>query len=281
MRCPYFYIWNPIPPSMECLASDILSVDRNRCIGCGKCVSVCIRKAIEVQEKKAVYVGDRCFACFHCYAVCPKGAISVKGSDYRPKPVQKEPVIGYQQMMDFLEQRRSIRWFDRNLTKEELEPALKAAAQSPTAMNYEDVEFVVVDEKLEDFMQMVYEILKPIRDELPRIGEFCRWMEGDRPDPKKHPFLWEGKQLILTFAKVDANAFIAMTRAELALYSEGLGGFYSLFMNMAAERDPERFAAFFPEIPADKKLKCVFVCGHPRIRYARTVPPRDIKVHWS
>ena len=173
-----------------------------------------------------------------------------------------------------------LRYLNKTMNVQ-LEPALAAGALSPTAMNYEDVEFAVVDDRLDDFMQMVYEILKPIRGELPRIEEFCRWMEGDRPDPKRHPFLWEGRQLILTFAKVDANAFIAMARAELALYAEGLGGFYSLFMNMAAERDPERFAGFFPAVPRDKKLKCVFVCGHPRIRFARTVPPRNISVHWS
>ena len=266
---------------MEFLASDILEADPSKCVGCGRCASVCIRNAVEVRGKKAVYVGDRCFACFHCFAVCPKGAISVKGSAYAPKPVPKEPSLEYGRFMGFLEQRRSVRWFDRNLTREELEPALAAAAQSPTAMNYEDVEFVILEDRLDDFMQMVYEILKPIRGELPRIDEFCRWTEGDRPDPKRHPFLWEGRQLILTFAKVDADAFIAMARVELALCTEGLGGFYSLFMNMAAERDPEKFAAFFPDVPRDKRLKCVFVCGHPRISFARTVPPRSTAVHWS
>ena len=147
-------------------------------------------------------------------------------------------------------------------------------------MNSQDVEFVVLDERLDDFMKMVYEILKPNEYELPRIHQFCEYMEGRYENPKGHPFLWEGRQLVLTFSEIPIDAVIATVRMELAGYTMGLGGFYSLFMIMAAEKDPERLSGFFSDISTEKRLRCVYIIGHPRVKYERDIPPRHMKTHF-
>ena len=50
-------------------------IDRSRCVGCGKCVSVCRQRAIKlVDGKPAVDIGE-CEGCGVCAAVCPVNAI--------------------------------------------------------------------------------------------------------------------------------------------------------------------------------------------------------------
>ena len=259
-----------------------VTVDPGRCVGCGRCTSVCIRDSIVVEDGRAVSGRGDCFDCYQCVAVCPKGAVSINGQEgFEGDPVHREPVVDYGDMVTFLKERRSVRWFTgEKVTREEFERLFESARYSPTSMHRQDVEMVVVDKRLDEFMRVVYEALKPIEDTLPRIRDFCRYMEGTYENPKGHPFLWEGRQLILAFSEVSVDAVIASVRVELTGYTMGLGGFYSLFMITAAEREPELFSRFFPEIDPRKRLRCVYVIGHPRVRYGRTLPPRRLQVRY-
>lgn len=258
-----------------------ISIDPDKCIGCKRCSAICIRDSIDIIDKKAVYTGKDCFSCYQCYSICPKNAISLTDfPEFAGEPIAGEH-IPYPEFMKLLKDRRSIRWFtEEKVTREEFEKLFAVGGYTPSGMNWQDVEFVVLDERLDDFMKVTYEILKPDEYELPRIHQFCEYMEGTCKNPKGHPFLWEGRQLVLTFSKVPVDAVLAMVRMELAGYTLGLGGFYSLFMILAAEKDPARFTELFPEIPAEKKLHCAYIIGHPRVKYQRTVPPRRTGVHY-
>lgn len=52
-----------------------LVVDREKCIGCGKCMKTCPYKGMKWADKKPEII-ERCFGCGQCEAVCPVGAIS-------------------------------------------------------------------------------------------------------------------------------------------------------------------------------------------------------------
>ena len=58
--------------------SDKLHIDREQCIGCGICVSVCPMENISLQSKKARQQG-RCTMCYRCVNHCPKQAITLLG----------------------------------------------------------------------------------------------------------------------------------------------------------------------------------------------------------
>ena len=258
-----------------------LMIDEDECIGCGQCKAVCIRDNIEI-DGIAYETGSNCFECGHCMAICPTGSITLKIFKGRENRIEEynpnEFPVSYDDLLSFLKQRRSMRWFKkRKIDKDTFNKLLEGAYYSPSAQNEQDVEFVVLDRKLNDFMKHVYDIIKVEEGQFFRIKEFGDYIR-DNSTKEFHPLLWTGQQLILTFSTDKTSAVIANTRMELLAYSLGLGGFYSLFILKADEIDHDKLMEFFPSIDKNKHMYSAFIIGYPKRRFRRTIPHKDIKV---
>ena len=258
-----------------------LIIDEESCTACKQCMQVCIRDNIVVDDF-AVETGSNCFECGHCMAICKQKAITLKSYEGKEDRIQdynpRELPVEYDDLLQFLKQRRSIRWFkNKKIDKETFDKLFEGAYYSPSAQNEQDVEFVVLDDRLDEFMGLVYDIIKVEEDEFFRIKEFGDYLK-DSSTKEFHPLLWEGKQLILTFSTDKTSAVIANTRLELLAYSLGLGGFYSLFILKADEIDHDRLMEFFPDIDKNKHMYSTFIIGYPKKRFRRTIPHKDIKV---
>ena len=258
-----------------------LIIDEELCTACKQCMQVCIRDNIVVEDF-AVETGSNCFECGHCMAICKQKAITLKSYEGKQDRIQdynpRELPVEYDDLLQFLKQRRSIRWFkNKKIDKETFDKLFEGAYYSPSAQNAQDVEFVVLDERLDEFMNLVYDIIKVEEDEFFRIKEFGDYLK-DSSTKEFHPLLWEGKQLILTFSTDKTSAVITNTRLELLAYSLGLGGFYSLFILKADEIDHDRLMEFFPDIDNNKHMYSTFIIGYPKKRFRRTIPHNDIKV---
>lgn len=258
-----------------------LKIDEQLCTACKLCQNVCIRDNIVV-KKFAKETGSNCFECGHCMAICRAGAITLKSYEGREDRIEeynsREIPVEYDDLLQMLKQRRSIRWFkNKKIDEATFDKLFEGAYYSPSAQNRQDVEFVVLDERLDEFMELVYDIIKVEEDEFFRIKEFGNYLR-DNTTKEFHPLLWSGKQLILTFSQDKTSAVIANTRMELLAYAMGLGGFYSLFILKADEIDHERLMEFFPHIDKDKHMYSSFIIGYPKVRFRRTIPHKDIEV---
>ncbi|MDR3230364.1 MAG: 4Fe-4S dicluster domain-containing protein [Synergistaceae bacterium] len=55
-----------------------LSLDAERCVGCGMCLTVCPRGVLEMRDGRAkVADSDSCIECGACALNCPASALSV------------------------------------------------------------------------------------------------------------------------------------------------------------------------------------------------------------
>jgi uncharacterized Fe-S center protein len=64
-----------------------------RCIGCGKCMVVCPRQAISLEDGRGVIDRDQCIGCFECMTVCPEHAIDI---DWETEiPLFTERIVEY------------------------------------------------------------------------------------------------------------------------------------------------------------------------------------------
>jgi len=54
-----------------------VSVDKNVCAGCGKCVAVCPQKALSMSDGKSAVDVSCCIGCFECITVCPTKAVDI------------------------------------------------------------------------------------------------------------------------------------------------------------------------------------------------------------
>lgn len=247
------------------------------CIGCGLCAKVCIRGHLEVIDRKATEVESPygCFRCGHCASVCPKGAITLVGAD--PIETFSGCPVSAGDLEDALRTRRSMRWFDRKCTREELERLISASGCSPTAENSQKVAFAIVDDRFPEFMDLLASILRNHAGEHPRLAQFVDYVDGGQQGID-NPFTWEGRQIIIAFARFPIDAAIAMEQIDLMAYAMGLGGFHSRWMLQASENDPERFMSFFPGVPEGLSAFAVYIVGHPRVKYRRTAyrDPRPV-----
>jgi len=273
-----------IPDGRDATLMSHLIINTNSCIGCKRCSRACPRNNLAMVDGRAVETGGYCIDCGHCIAVCPRDSIRLTAYPDGDSQIrdydEKQVLIPPETLLDFLQRRRSCRWFtDDKLPEETFLGLQEAAACSPTADNAQDVELVVLDGRLNDFLQVVWDIIKTQQDQDPRIRQFGNWIENPA-SCRYHPLLWQGKQVLCTFARRADDGLLAAGRMEMLAYSAGLGGFYSKYLPLADEIDHGKVATFFPDLDPAKRLQAAFVIGQPVGGYfRRTVPRREPPLH--
>ncbi|UAL07927.1 MAG: 4Fe-4S dicluster domain-containing protein [Candidatus Methanogranum gryphiswaldense] len=220
-----------------------LIIDTDKCIGCKKCASACLKENIKIIDKKAVEQNTGCIECSHCVSVCPKGAIQLKNDD---------------------DDTKKSKWFDGRLISDE-EFAFLFDAATHTAVRPEDrIDLISLKgERLNSFMELVWSIVKDKASTTPIVKEWEKWRkEHDLMEP--NPVLWESQQVLFIFAKEQEDAMLASMKIQRKGFSMGISGFYSVIIMEAARESPEKIAEFFNEVPKQKKMQCAFVIGHGR-----------------
>ena len=93
----------------------MITINQEKCIGCGACVKDCPGSLIYMSDGKARMDAEFCIRCGHCFALCPADAIRLQGyseedhqacaylEDFNP--------VDPRDLLDAMKSRRSVRHF--------------------------------------------------------------------------------------------------------------------------------------------------------------------------
>ena len=132
--------------------------DPDKCIRCGKCMSVCSTQILCTDEEGNVIFHEEedghvgwggCYRCQRCFAVCPTGAITI--FDRKPEDsVHSDEAATFEQFSALIRTRRSCRHFkDQELPRELINEMLRELENMPTSSGLQSLEFAVTYDKEE------------------------------------------------------------------------------------------------------------------------------------
>jgi len=132
-----------------------ITIDSDKCTGCGKCISVCKDFNFLIKNNKVILSNDPvfgCIGCGHCMAICPAGAIEISGRELSKEDLFDLPPIeqraSYEQLYALYRRRRSVREFlDKEIAPEIIDKILDAASTSPMGISPSDVNLLIMDSK--------------------------------------------------------------------------------------------------------------------------------------
>lgn len=260
-----------------------LSIDRSRCVRCGRCVNDCLARIIALDGDgfPAMIFGGaaRCFGCQHCLAVCPAGALTWFGK--RPAdsaPIGKIPTP--EEMMNLIRQRRSVRNFRReNADRAVLEALDEAMAFVPTGCNshklffsYSD-DLATTDAMRQAVAESVLEFVKSrsLPKSIAHFANFRAALEGGADIFFRGAPHFVAISVARNAKDAHIDPFIAATTFELLANSFGLGTCWGGMATDLFLADRDLLARL--NLPPEYDLKIIMLFGIPRAGYARVPQP--------
>ena len=239
-------------------------IDRDKCVGCSRCASVCVAHNIVIKNKKAETVLDGCLMCGQCSAVCPKQAITVSGYHTDQKETQGDIRLDPREVLEVIRFRRSIRRFKQEpVPNEVIDQILEAGTLTHTAKNMQDVSFTVLEKEKNRIEQMAVSVFKKIKPIADLFSPMARNMKID-----DHFFFFNAPVVIVITAQDKTNGILAAQNMEYIAEANGLGVLYSGFFTMAANASHKIRKAI--KVPKGKRAAMTLVLGYPDIKFLRS-----------
>lgn len=251
-----------------------VSIDAEKCIGCGLCRDDCPTANIAVEGGKARAVSQECIMCGHCLAICPRVAVSLSGFDEEPRELEEGARLVPDELLRALAARRSIRRFARDeLEDGVVERIVEAGRLAPSGGNAQDVSFIVLRDGLAEAERSAVRLFRRLLP-LARLASPLarRTAVDDR-------FFFKGAPAaIVVTAREPVDG--ALAAANMALMAEacGLGVLYSGFFSMAANSSPALRRMLGLE--RGRKVAATLVLGRPAVAYRRTAPKEPASVRF-
>lgn len=247
-------------------------IDKEKCIGCGKCVKDCVSSAIYLEGGKAM-LRKGCIECGHCYAICPAGAVDMPSYD-------QSGCEGFASMTDIdsnlllqaMKSRRTIRQYKSiPVEQEKIDKILEAGRYAPTGANSQNVAFTILDSKKGALESECVKLFRAGVGIGSKFSDFLKNMEiGDN-------FFFKGAPLVIVVSAHDyVNGTLASAYMELMANSLGLGVLYSGFFCGLAKFDPKIKAML--KLPRGHKVVTCMIIGYPDVEYKRIAPRKKREV---
>lgn len=270
-----------------------ISIDHEKCKRDGFCVAECpvgiiVRENTEAFPAMIETGEEYCINCGHCLSVCPHAALTLgKTSPADCAEVSKNLLPDENQVALFLKSRRSIRAFkNKPLDRELIEKIIDVARYAPTGHNDQPVQWLVVYDTAKvirmsslvaDWMQMLVNAELPIAKTLNMDLVIEAWKKGADKILRGAPHLLiahADRELAVSHG----SCMIAVTYAELAAYSLGVGACWAGFFSAAAATYPPLVAEM--ALPKNNQIFGALMIGLPKYAYHRIPPRNKAEITW-
>lgn len=246
-----------------------ISINKDKCIGCGKCVRDCVSEKIKLVDGKAEFMYDRCIQCGHCFAICPTNAVTMNNYG---TVIEEEPVslseFDSDKLLTAMKSRRTIRQFkDQKISDEIIEKIIEAGRYCPTGTNAQDFSFTVIKNDL-DFFES--EAVKLFRNAQKIGSSVITYIRNTTIDDNF--FFKKAPLVIVVNGKGKTSPCLASSYMELMAESMGLGVLYSGFF-IAAAKLSRKISRNLHTPDGHTPVTCL-VIGYPDVEYKR-IPPRE------
>lgn len=262
----------------------MIIIDRERCVGCGLCVSDCPADKLTVEDGKAVYTPE-CIRCGHCVAVCPKSAVSIPEYDMEDvEEYDKDTFnVAPDHFLHAVKFRRSVRNYkEKPVPREVMERILEAGRYTPTAKNRQACRFIVLQEELEAFKAFLWEqmpdLAEAMKETVPHYSMLFKFMyRRQRKDPQDDPLFFNAPACIFIAADNPLDGGLAAANIENMAVAEGAGVLYSGYIQRIVEAwKPLKEWLGLGNTP----VACCMLTGYPAVTYRRTAPRKKAEIEW-
>ena len=254
------------------MAEHSIIIDSSLCNRCCMCVNDCPDGVLFMTSSTAEYNGQFCVKCGHCVAICPQNAVSISGYDDPPEEIDPENKVDPDTLLATIKSRRSMRQFiEKDVPPETISKIIEAGRYTPTGGNRQDVSYVVLREKKDEYEKIALDIVRSMQPKLGLVNPYIKNLViGDR-------FLFKGASVVIVVKSGDAlNGALAASMMELMAQSLGLGVLYSGFFTMAV-RESEELRQMLSISEPDQAVTTL-VIGYPAAKYIRTAQRESASV---
>lgn len=245
-----------------------LVFDKQRCQRCGTCMADCVCGILVPDSDGFPFLPQaseaRCVQCGHCTAVCPFGAVTLNGRNPATLHCASHPSILSEQTLDaLLKGRRAVRQYEGDtVPRDLLEKAFAYAAYAPTAHNFREVSFIVINGR-NRVEALLHHLVRHMEKQALYPAHTAAVRQG-------HDTLFRGAPcIILVHAPQrvlsEADCATAAAYLELALHGLGLGSCWAGMMVEACEN--ELCEGFM--LPEGHRLYAVLMTGISKVYYPR------------
>ncbi len=281
------------------------------CSKCRLCIEVCPCNILGLNDKDEVhFIQEResiCLKCGQCMSICSTKAISVNGLSYESDFIDlPQNNIDYNNFIDFLANRRSIRNFkDKAVPDEMLSKILESISYAPFGAEPEKINITVVNnrEKIETVLPYISKFLDDIIKwvDNPISSFMIKRKKGKEtfntiknhlyPISKSENYKLEfgdritrnAPALIIFHAEKGAeehtnNSLIYATYSILAAHAIGLGATMIGIVPAAINKVSEVREHF--KIPKGNEAIMSIIIGYPKYKYKRTIQRKKQKIEW-
>ena len=286
-------------------------IDTAKCIGCGKCVNICLSETLSMEGGKAVVSGNQSLNCGQCQAVCPVGAITVtslKMPSYASFTADNRWLgpaeTDLPQLVRLLGSRRSGRNFkDQAIALDMLKDLCRVATTAPSGTNSQEWQFTIITapQAIRSFGDGVTDIfaklnrisaVTPLRKVLKNLGlktldqyygryyEMMTRLIDDWRAGRRDRLFYAAPALILISNGSEAtlpveDALLASQNLMLAAHAMGLGTCLIGFATQALKMNRGLKAKL--GLSADEKVGATIALGWPTTAYTTTIARRAVE----